>query len=81
MTLKNCKAEIKVNLRKQSTAESIHSAILPDLKNLQASDEVLRLSLQGSVISLELQTPDLASLRANTNSFLRLVDAAYRCIV
>jgi tRNA threonylcarbamoyladenosine modification (KEOPS) complex Pcc1 subunit len=60
-------------------AESIYSAMLPDLRNLQGKDK-LEMSLQDSAIHFSVQATDLASLRANINSYLRLADAAYRCI-
>ena len=49
------------------------------MKKLQDSDR-LALSLRGSSIVFRIETDDIASLRANVNSYLRLADASFRCI-
>lgn len=78
MTRKSCRAEVKVTVRGPA-ARSIYSALEPDMKKLEGRDR-LAMSLQRSSIFFKIQTDDLASLRANVNSYLRLVDASYRCI-
>jgi tRNA threonylcarbamoyladenosine modification (KEOPS) complex Pcc1 subunit len=52
----------------------------PDVPKLQGKGERLALSQKGSSIIFKIATDDLASLRANINSYLRLADASYRCI-
>lgn len=79
MTLKRCTAEIRIRV-KGPKARSIYSALAPDLEKLQGTDESLELERSGSGITFSIGTDDIASLRANANSFLRLVDAAYRCL-
>lgn len=48
------------------------------MKKLQDSDR-LSLSLRGSYLVFLIETDDIASLRANVNSYLRLADASFRC--
>jgi tRNA threonylcarbamoyladenosine modification (KEOPS) complex Pcc1 subunit len=50
------------------------------MKKLQGKKERLDMSLQGSFITFSVQTDDIASLRANINSYLRLADASFKCI-
>ncbi|HVX03441.1 MAG TPA: KEOPS complex subunit Pcc1 [Nitrososphaera sp.] len=82
MTSKACRAEIRIRVkgRQPSKAESICSALDPDLKKLEEKNEKLRLKVSGPSLVFSIETGDLASLRANVNSYLRLVDAAHRCL-
>ena len=76
MTRKSCRAEIRV---KALAAGAIYSALSPDISKLTEKGERLAMSRKGSAIVFIIETDDLASLRANVNSYLRLVDASYRC--
>lgn len=78
MTSKSCRAEVTVRAGK--SARSVYFALAPDMKKLQGKDEKLAMSLQGSFIIFSMETDDLASLRANVNSYLRLADASLKCI-
>lgn len=78
MTRKSCQAEIRVKAR-GSVARSIFLALSPDMDKLQGSGERLAMSCKGSFIIFNVESNDIASLRANVNSYLRLVDASYRC--
>lgn len=79
MTSKACKAEIRIRV-KGPKARPIYSALAPDLKKLEEKNERLGLTVSGSCLTFSIETDDLASLRANINSYLRLVDAAHRCL-
>lgn len=50
------------------------------MKKLQEKNERLAMSLRGSFISFSVETDDLASFRANLNSYLRLADVSLKCI-
>jgi tRNA threonylcarbamoyladenosine modification (KEOPS) complex Pcc1 subunit len=50
------------------------------MKKLQGSGERLAMSCKGSSIIFNIESDDIASLRANVNSYLRLLDASHRCI-
>jgi len=50
------------------------------MKKLQGKNERLDMSLQGTFITFSIETDDLASFRANLNSYLRLADASFKCI-
>lgn len=82
MTLLACRAEIRIRVTgPQSKAGSICSALAPDLKKLEEKGERLALTVSGQNLLFSVETgDDLASLRANVNSFMRLVDAAHRCL-
>ena len=79
MTRKSCQAEIRVRTSGPA-ARSIFLALLPDLKKLEGSNEHLAMSRKGSSIIFNVESDDIASFRANVNSYLRLVDASHRCI-
>ncbi|WP_415282895.1 KEOPS complex subunit Pcc1 [Candidatus Nitrososphaera sp. FF02] len=79
MTRKSCRSEITIKV-KGPKARSIYSALAPDLEKLQGRDESIGLDCSGSDVTFSMETDDIASLRANVNSYLRLVDASYRCL-
>lgn len=76
MTRKSCRSEIRIKVH---AAGAIYSALAPDISKLTEKGERLALSRKGSTIVFTIETDDLASLRANVNSFLRLVDTSHRC--
>ncbi|MEM3160030.1 MAG: KEOPS complex subunit Pcc1 [Nitrososphaera sp.] len=78
MTSKSCKA--KVTIRAGRKAGAVYSALAPDMKKLQGKNERLDISLRKSFIAFSVETDDLASFRANLNSYLRLADASLKCI-
>jgi tRNA threonylcarbamoyladenosine modification (KEOPS) complex Pcc1 subunit len=82
LTLKSCRARIRISTRSGRVAGSIRAALAPDLKRLLKDDEGGRaeISLSGSNIIFRVETGDLATLRASVNSYLRLADASYKCI-
>lgn len=79
MTRKSCTSEITIRV-KGPKARSIYSALAPDLEKLQGKSESLELKQSSAGIVFSIETDDIASLRANINSYLRLVDASYRCL-
>ncbi|MEW5841170.1 KEOPS complex subunit Pcc1 [Nitrososphaera sp.] len=81
MTSKSCRAEIRIGkLAPAAAADIIYSALAPDVHKLAEKGERTAFSRTGSSLVFKIETGDIASLRANVNSFLRLVDASYRCI-
>ncbi|MEO9295738.1 MAG: KEOPS complex subunit Pcc1 [Nitrososphaera sp.] len=79
MTRKSCQAEVRVKTTRRA-ARSIFLALSPDMKKLQGSGERLAMLHKGSSIIFNIESDDIASLRANVNSYLRLLDASHRCI-
>ena len=79
MTRKSCQAEIRIRTSGPA-ARAIFLALSPDLKKLEGSNEHLALSREGSYIIFSVESDDIASFRANVNSYLRLMDASHRCI-
>ncbi len=77
MTSKSCRAEITIRAGK--AARPVYSALAPDMEKLQEKNERLDMSLHGSFIIFSIETDDIASLRANVNSYLRLADASLKC--
>ena len=80
MTLKSYRAKIRVSTKSSRAATSIRDALAPDLKHLPKTEGRAEISLKNSDIIFIIETNDIASLRASVNSYLRLVDASYRCI-
>ncbi len=80
MTLKSCKAKVRLSPKEKRAADSIRSALAPDLPRLPKDEGRATISLQNSDVIFKIETDDIASLRASINSYLRLADASYRCI-
>jgi tRNA threonylcarbamoyladenosine modification (KEOPS) complex Pcc1 subunit len=78
LTSKSCRAEITIRAGK--AAGPVYSALEPDMKKLRGKNERLDMSLHGTFITFSIETDDLASLRANVNSYLRLADASLKCV-
>ena len=84
--LKNYKARIQISFEApvhKSTliAKSIYSALDPDTKVSFDSGAITRISVHIRNLSIEIETDDIPSLRAIVNSYLRLVNTSYKCIV
>jgi tRNA threonylcarbamoyladenosine modification (KEOPS) complex Pcc1 subunit len=78
--LKSYKAKIRVTARSKRIAASIYHALTPDVPMMPASDNRTSFSLKETHIVFKIETSDIASLRANVNSYLRLADASYKCL-
>ncbi|AFU59308.1 MAG: KEOPS complex subunit Pcc1 [Nitrososphaera sp.] len=79
--MKSYRAKIRVSAKSSRVAASIHDALAPDLKRLPKTEGRAAISLKNSDIIFDIETPDIASLRASINSYIRLADASYKCIV
>ncbi|MEW6604997.1 MAG: KEOPS complex subunit Pcc1, partial [Thermoproteota archaeon] len=75
--MKNCKARIRISTKSRRAAASIRDALAPDLGRLPKTEGRAEISLKNSDIIFEVETPDIASLRASINSYIRLADASY----
>jgi tRNA threonylcarbamoyladenosine modification (KEOPS) complex Pcc1 subunit len=80
LNLKGCKSEIKVSANSKRIATAVFDALAPDLAHVPKTDYSAEICLKNSDIIFKIETSDIASLRANINSYLRLVDASYRCL-
>jgi tRNA threonylcarbamoyladenosine modification (KEOPS) complex Pcc1 subunit len=80
LTLKSCKAKIRLSSDGKRAVNSIRAALTPDLSRLPKEEVRAFISLENSDIFFRIETDDIASLRASINSYLRLADASYRCI-
>lgn len=80
MTLKNCRARIRISVKSRRSAASIYDALVPDLKRLPKTEGRTEISLENSDIIFEFETLDIASLRASVNSYIRLAEVSYKCI-
>lgn len=80
LTLQSCRARIRISAKSRRAAASIRDALAPDLKRLPKAEGRAEISLKDSDIIFTIETPDVASLRASVNSYIRLADASYRCL-
>lgn len=80
MTLKNCRARIRISAKSRRAAASIRDALAPDLNHLPKTEGRAEISLKNSNVIFDIESPDIASLRASVNSFIRLANASYNCI-
>ena len=78
MTLENCRARIRISAKSRRAAASIRDALAPDLKRLPKTEGKAEISLKNSDVIFDIDTPDVASLRASVNSYIRLADASYK---
>jgi tRNA threonylcarbamoyladenosine modification (KEOPS) complex Pcc1 subunit len=83
LTLKNCRAKVLLSTKSKCVAASISAALVPDLSHLPKGDESdkTEICIDGSDILFDTKTDDIATLRASINSYLRLADTSYRCLV
>jgi tRNA threonylcarbamoyladenosine modification (KEOPS) complex Pcc1 subunit len=83
---KNYKARIQISFKApigKSTliVKSIHSALDPEIRHSYDSGVIIRISINVPDLLIEVESDDVPRLRAIINSYLRLVSAAYKCIV
>jgi tRNA threonylcarbamoyladenosine modification (KEOPS) complex Pcc1 subunit len=86
LILRNYRARIQISFEapiRISTliAKSIYAALDPEIKLSSDSGAVTRISLGVPELFIEIEAEDIPKLRAIINSYLRLVNAAYKCIV
>lgn len=80
MTSQSCRARIRVSARSRRAASSIRDALAPDIRHLPKTEGRATISLSNSDVIFDIKTPDIASLRASVNSYIRLADASNKCI-
>lgn len=80
MTSQSCRARIRVSARSRRAASSIRDALAPDIRRLPKTEGRATISLSNSDVIFDIKTPDIASLRASVNSYIRLADASNKCI-
>lgn len=86
LTSKNYKARIQISFEAptgKSTliAKSIYSALDPEIRHYSDSGATTRISTSIPDLLIEVESEDIPKLRALVNSYLRLVNVAYKCIV
>lgn len=80
LNLKSYKARIKVSARSKRVASGICHALAPDLRLMSSTSSRAEIFLKNSQLIFEIETSDIASMRASINSYLRLADASYKCL-
>jgi tRNA threonylcarbamoyladenosine modification (KEOPS) complex Pcc1 subunit len=80
LTLKGYKSKIKVSAKSKRIAAAVCDALAPDLYFMSKTDGRAKICLKNSDFVFEIETSDIATLRANINSYLRLADASYKCL-
>jgi len=78
LTLGNCRARIRISAKSRRAAASIRDALAPDIKRLPKTEGKAEISLKNADVIFDIDTPDVASLRASINSYIRLADASYK---
>ena len=86
LTSRNYKARIQISFEAptgKSTliAKSIYSALDPEIRHYSDSGATTRISITTPDLLIEVESDDIPKLRAIINSYLRLVNAAYKCII
>jgi tRNA threonylcarbamoyladenosine modification (KEOPS) complex Pcc1 subunit len=80
LNLKSYKARIKVSARSKRVVAGIYHALAPDLRLMSSTSSRVEIFLKNSQLIFEIETSDIASMRASINSYLRLADASYKCL-
>ena len=80
LTLIRCTAEIRISARSKRVARSICNALSPDLFAFSEVGEKASISSEGANITMNFESNNVPSLRANLNSALLLWDALSRCL-
>ena len=81
LTLKGCKSEIKVSAKSKEIAAAVYHALAPDLSLMSKTECRAETCLENSKFVFRIETNDIATLRANINSYLRLAEASYNCLM
>ena len=85
--LKNYKASMQISFKnkpvsiRSSIAKSICYALKPDTKLSSCSKEKVKISSDVSNVFIEIESDNIPSLRATINSYLRLINTSYKCII
>ena len=66
---------------RSSIAKCICSALKPDTKLSSCSKEKVKISSDVSNVFIEIESNSIPSLRATINSYLRLINTSYKCII
>jgi tRNA threonylcarbamoyladenosine modification (KEOPS) complex Pcc1 subunit len=83
---KNFKASMQISFKNTSVsthspiAKCICSALKPDIDPSSYSREKIKISSDSSNVFIEIWADNIPSLRANINSYLRLINTSYKCI-
>jgi len=80
LTSQSCRARIRISAKSRRAAASIRDALAPDLKRLPKAEGRAGIFLKNTDVIFDIETRDVASLRASVNSYVRLADASYRCL-
>jgi tRNA threonylcarbamoyladenosine modification (KEOPS) complex Pcc1 subunit len=80
LNLKSYKARIKISTKSKRVAAGICHALAPDFKLMRSTDSRAEIFLKNSKVVFNIETSDIASLRASINSYLRLANASYKCL-
>jgi tRNA threonylcarbamoyladenosine modification (KEOPS) complex Pcc1 subunit len=73
-------ASLLLRLGDANTAETVRSALLPEILGFQSPRSEVSLELICESLLLEIRTDDVSSLRAVLNSYLRLIQCAEETI-
>ena len=81
---KNYKARIQLSFKTSAhkstlIAKSIYAALNADTKFSSDSGAITRISIHIPNLFIEIEADDISSLRATTNSYLRLANVSYKC--
>ena len=84
---KNYKSSMKISFKNKSVttqgpiAKCICSALKPDTKLSSDSREKIKISSDASNLFIQIEADNIPSLRASINSYLRLINTSYKCII
>ena len=84
LTLKNCRAKIRLSTKSKRAANSICAALSPDLSWIpkESGKGGSKIFINNYDVFFKIGVvDDVATLRAIINSCLRLADASYRCLI
>lgn len=73
-------ASLLLRLGDTNTAETVRSALLPEVLGFQSPRSEVSLELVGESLLLEIRADDVSSLRAVLNSYLRWIQCSEETI-
>ncbi|HZY94953.1 MAG TPA: KEOPS complex subunit Pcc1 [Candidatus Bathyarchaeia archaeon] len=71
---------VEIDLPNAKIAETVYASLLPESQPTPGYRSTIRLRQMGRVLWLQIKARDIVSLRAASNSFLRLVAVAVKTI-
>jgi tRNA threonylcarbamoyladenosine modification (KEOPS) complex Pcc1 subunit len=70
------RSKLQIDLGDADLAEKLEEVLLPEAESTKSKGSKVSLKAEGGVLSLEIEAPTVASLRALLNSYIRWISTS-----